>query len=164
MKHILMILLAVLVTLSGCTAVSPESGKPAAKDGDDILTEPDESEEEQMSMMRMKINGTPVTVAWEDNESAAALKELAAGGLEIRMSMYGGFEQVGSIGQRLPANDVQTTTSSGDIVLYSGSQLVVFYGSNSWAYTRLGHITDKTPEEMRALLGSGDVTVTLSVE
>ena len=165
MKHILMILLAVLVTLSGCTAVSPESGKPAAQDGgDDILTEPDESEEEQMSMMRMKINGTPVTVAWEDNESAAALKELAAGGLEIRMSMYGGFEQVGSIGQRLPAGDVQTTTSSGDIVLYSGSQLVVFYGSNSWAYTRLGHITDKTPEEMRALLGSGDVTVTLSVE
>ena len=165
MKHILMILLAVLVVLSGCTAVSPESGKPAAKDGgDDILTEPDESEEEQTSMMRMKINGTPVTVAWEDNESAAALKELAAGGLEIRMSMYGGFEQVGSIGQRLPASDVQTTTSSGDIVLYSGSQLVVFYGSNSWAYTRLGHITDKTPEEMRALLGSGDVTVTLSVE
>ena len=165
MKHILMILLAVLVALSGCTAVSPESGKPAAKDGgDDILTEPDESEEEQTSMMRMKINGTPVTVAWEDNESAAALKELAAGGLEIRMSMYGGFEQVGSIGQRLPAGDVQTTTSSGDIVLYSGSQLVVFYGSNSWAYTRLGHITDKTPEEMRALLGSGDVTVTLAVE
>ena len=165
MKHILMILLAVLVTLSGCMSVSPESGKPAAKDGsDDIMTEPDESEEEQMSMMRMKINGTPVTVAWEDNESAAALKELAAGGLEIRMSMYGGFEQVGSIGQRLPASDVQTTTSSGDIVLYSGSQLVVFYGSNSWAYTRLGHITDKTPEEMRALLGSGDVTVTLSVE
>ena len=165
MKHILMILLAVLVALSGCTAVSPESGEPAGKDGGgDILTEPDESEEEQMSMMRMKINGTPVTVAWEDNESAAALKELAAGGLEIRMSMYGGFEQVGSIGQRLPASDVQTTTSSGDIVLYSGSQLVVFYGSNSWAYTRLGHITDKTPEEMRALLGSGDVTVTLSVE
>ena len=165
MKHILMILLAVLVALSGCMSVSPESGKPAAKDGGDkILTEPDESEEEQMSMMRMKINGTPVTVAWEDNESAAALKELAAGGLEIRMSMYGGFEQVGPIGQRLPAGDVQTTTSSGDIVLYSGSQLVVFYGSNSWAYTRLGHITDKTPEEMRALLGSGDVTVTMSVE
>ena len=164
MKHILMILLAVLVALSGCTAVSPESGKPAAKDGDDILTEPDKSEEEQTSMMKMKINGTPVTVTWEDNESAAALKELAAGGLEIRMSMYGGFEQVGSIGQRLPASDVQTTTSSGDIVLYSGSQLVVFYGSNSWAYTRLGHITDKTPEEMRALLGSGDVTITLSGE
>ena len=77
------------------------------------------------------------------------------------MSMYGGFEQVGSLGQALPRDDVQTTTAAGDIVLYSGSQIVVFYGSNSWAYTRLGHITDKTPEELTALLGSGDVTITI---
>ena len=112
----------------------------------------------------MKINDTPVTVAWEDNESVSALKELAANDLTIQMSMYGGFEQVGSIGQRLPSSDVQTSTSSGDIVLYSSNQLVVFYGSNSWAYTRLGHITDKTPEEMRTLLSNGDVTITLSVQ
>ncbi len=58
------------------------------------------------------------------------------------MSMYGGFEQVGEIGTSLPRNDVQTTTSAGDIVLYSGNQIVIFYGNNSWAYTRLGHITD----------------------
>jgi hypothetical protein len=76
--------------------------------------------------------------------------------------MYGGFEQVGSIGQSLPRSDTQTTTASGDIVLYSGDQLVVFYGSNTWAYTRLGKIVDKTPEEMEELLGNGDVTITLS--
>ena len=70
----------------------------------------------------------------------------------------------GPIGSRLPSSDVQTVTDSGDIVLYSGSQLVVFYGSNSWAYTRLGHITDKTPEEMKTLLGNGDVTITLSMD
>ena len=114
--------------------------------------------------MKMMIGTTPVEVKWEDNDSVAALKELAAGGLEIRMSMYGGFEQVGPIGSRLPSSDVQTVTDSGDIVLYSGSQLVVFYGSNSWAYTRLGHITDKTPEEMKTLLGNGDVTITLSMD
>ena len=130
----------------------------------DVLIELDESEEEEASMLQMKINDTPVTVAWENNESVAALKELAANGLTIQMSMYGGFEQVGSIGQRLPSSDVQTSTSSGDIVLYSSNQLVVFYGSNSWAYTRLGHITDKTPEEMRTLLSNGDVTITLSVQ
>ena len=128
----------------------------------DVLIELDESEEEEASMMQMKINDTPVTVAWEDNESVAALKDLAMNGLTIQMSMYGGFEQVGSIGRRLPSSNVQTSTSSGDIVLYSGNQLVVFYGSNSWAYTRLGHITDKTPEEMQALLSNGDVTITLS--
>jgi hypothetical protein len=130
----------------------------------DVLIELDESEEEEASMLQMKINDTPVTVAWEDNESVSALKELAANDLTIQMSMYGGFEQVGSIGQRLPSSDVQTSTSSGDIVLYSSNQLVVFYGSNSWAYTRLGHITDKTPEEMRTLLSNGDVTITLSVQ
>ena len=127
----------------------------------DVLIELDESEEEGASMMQMEINDTPVTVAWENNESVSALKELAMDGLTIQMSMYGGFEQVGSIGQRLPSSDVQTSTSSGDIVLYSGNQLVVFYGSNSWAYTRLGHITDKTPEEMRTLLSNGDVTITI---
>ena len=60
--------------------------------------------------------------------------------------------------------DAQTTTTSGDIVLYSGNQLVVFYGSNSWAYTRLGRIPDQTPEQIKALLGSGDVTITLSMK
>lgn len=114
--------------------------------------------------MQMMIGETPVTVAWEDNASVEALKMLAGEGLTVEMSMYGGFEQVGSIGQSLPRDDQQTTTTSGDIVLYSGNQLVVFYGSNSWAYTRLGHITDQTPEQMKVLLGSGDVTITLSIK
>ena len=114
--------------------------------------------------MQMMIGETPVTVAWEDNASVEALKALAVEGLTIEMSMYGGFEQVGSIGQSLPRDDQQTTTASGDIVLYSGNQMVVFYGSNSWAYTRLGHITDQTPEQMKVLLGSGDVTITLSMK
>ena len=75
--------------------------------------------------------------------------------------MYGGFEQVGSIGSKLPRNDKQTTTAAGDIVLYSGNQMVIFYGSNSWTYTRLGHITDKDAEEMAELLSNGDVTITV---
>ena len=79
------------------------------------------------------------------------------------MSMYGGFEQVGSIGTNLPTNDVQTTTSAGDIVLYSGNQMVVFYGSNSWAYTRLGHITDQSSDGMAQLLSKGDTTITISL-
>ena len=96
-------------------------------------------------------------------ESVEALKQLTAQKpLTINMSMYGGFEQVGSIGQNLPKNDVQTTTSAGDIVLYSGNQIVVFYGSNSWAYTRLGKITDKSASQMKDLLGNGDVTITFT--
>ena len=110
----------------------------------------------------MTIGNTSVSVDWEDNESVQSLKELCRNQpLTIYMSMYGGFEQVGSIGTALPQNDMQTTTSAGDIVLYSGNQMVVFYGSNSWAYTRLGHITDKSAEEMSELLSNGDVIITV---
>ena len=118
--------------------------------------------EEGEAVLQMTIGETPVEVKWEDNESVEALKQLCREEpLTIQMSMYGGFEQVGSIGQSLPRNDSQTTTQAGDIVLYSGDQIVVFYGSNSWAYTRLGHITDKTDQELAELLGNGDVTITI---
>ena len=122
------------------------------------------SETKAAEKMQMFINGQPVNVEWDNNSSVQALKQLAASNkLTIQMSMYGGFEQVGAIGTSLPREDVQTTTKAGDIVLYSGNQIVVFYGSNSWAYTRLGHITDKTADELTELLGNGNVTLTLSM-
>ena len=128
-------------------------------------TNPEEEDEPmQEKSLKMSIGDTAVEVEWEDNESVEALAKLAeTEPLVIEMSMYGGFEQVGSLGESLPRNDKQTTTEAGDIVLYSGNQIVVFYGSNSWAYTRLGHITDKTAEEMAELLSGGDVTITISM-
>ena len=129
----------------------------------EIATEIIQEEPAPAGDLQMLINGTAVAVAWEDNEAVAALKEYCRDQiLTIPMSMYGGFEQVGSIGTSLPQNDVQTTTQSGDIVLYSGDQIVVFYGSNSWAYTRLGHITDKSQDELTALLANGDTTIAIS--
>ncbi|MBR3195600.1 MAG: hypothetical protein IKF50_02750 [Clostridia bacterium] len=104
------------------------------------------------------VNGEELAVEWEDNESVDALRQLASEeAVTIEMSMYGGFEQVGSIGETLPRNDEQITTQAGDIVLYSGNQIVLFYGSNTWAYTRLGRITDRTDNELTELLGSGNV-------
>ena len=115
--------------------------------------------------LHLSVNGRELAVNWEDNKSVAALTELVSSEpLTVQMSMYGGFEQVGSLGMSLPRNDSQTTTQAGDIVLYSGNQIVIFYGSNSWAYNRLGRITDQSADEMVDLLGSGDVTVTLSWE
>ena len=118
---------------------------------------------EELTMMLI-IDDTEIAVRWEDNESVEALEDLIREApLTINMSMYGGFEQVGSLGTSLPRNDVQTTTEAGDIVLYSGNQIVVFYGSNSWAYTRLGHVELSAPE-MSDLLSHGDVTITLYFE
>ena len=141
------------------------------KDTEIILTEEnyeskektDTGDNEGETNMVMKIDQTVVDVSWEDNAAVQELKDLAASGINIEMSMYGGFEQVGSIGKRLTQNDKQITTQAGDIVLYSGDQLVVFYGSNSWSYTRLGKI-NCSQKELTELLGNGDVTITLNTE
>lgn len=109
--------------------------------------------------MILKIGETEVPVTWEENPSVEALKKLLP--LTIEMSMYGGFEQVGPIGQEIVSNDEQTKTEPGDIVLYSGDQIVIFYGNNSWAYTQLGHV-NLPQEEMAELLAHGDVTITIS--
>lgn len=139
----------------------PETSDTSKPEKPTDLTQ--ETDAENMELI-MKIDGTEVSVAWENNESVDAIRELAAsGGLEINMSMYGGFEQVGSIGQSIPRSDEQTTTKAGDIVLYSGNQVVVFYGSNSWAYTRLGRITGKTEQELAEMLGKKNVVLSFEI-
>ena len=112
--------------------------------------------------MRMKINDADVHVEWEDNESVNALK--ASLPLNVSMHMYGGFEQAGSLGKNIARNDKRMTTSAGDIVLYSGNQIVIFYGSNTWEYTKLGRITGKSESELRDLLGKSEVMLRLSLE
>lgn len=120
---------------------------------------------EEEKQMTMQIGDTPVAVQWEENAAVDALRELVRDApLTIQMSMYGGFEQVGSIGTNLPRNDVRVTTAAGDVVLYAGNQMVVFYGSNTWAYTRLGRVTDQTAAEMVELLSNGDVQITIMMK
>ena len=114
------------------------------------------TEEAKETSMTLTIDGKEMPVTWEDNASVKELKGNCP--LTVNMSMYGGFEQVGSIGQSISRDDKQITTEYGDIVLYSGNQIVVFYGSNSWAYTKLGHI-DLPEEELTQLLSNGDVVL-----
>ena len=148
------------------TAVNPESQivPDTVQSSTSEITESESAvSETRMSESEMTIDNTVVDVIWEENASVEELKELAVSGLTVPMSMYGGFEQVGPIGQNIARDDEQTTTAPGDIVLYSGDQIVVFYGSNSWEYTRLGKI-NMSEDELTELLGNGDVTITLSVE
>lgn len=112
--------------------------------------------------MQLWINNTRVPVIWEDNSAVQELKlQIQAEPIVVNMSMYGGNEQVGWLGKRFSSADCQTTTRNGDILLYSSDQIVVFYGSNTWAYTRLGRI-DLPEETVTALLSRGDVTLTLT--
>ena len=135
-----------------------DSSKTIAEEKREENKAADEEKGRAEDTMRLLIGETEVPVAWEENESVKALQDLCP--LTIRMSMYGGFEQVGPIGRNIVREDQQTVTESGDIVLYSGNQIVIIYGSNSWAYTRLGHI-DLSEQEMRNLLSNGDATITL---
>jgi hypothetical protein len=115
--------------------------------------------------MTLLIGGTSVSVIWEDNRTVEALRDIVASApLTVSMSMYGGFEQVGPIAQSLPKDDRKITTEAGDIVLYSGNKIVVFYGSNTWEYTKLGHISDRSAQELAELLGNGDVSITIRNE
>ena len=123
---------------------------------------PNGSEEAVMNM-KVQVGDVAFTATLEKNEAVASFVEMMRENpVSIQMSDYSGFEKVGSLGTSLPVNNSQTTTHAGDIVLYNGNQIVIFYGSNSWSYTRLGHVDDLTGWE--EALGSGDVTVTFSLE
>ena len=112
----------------------------------------------------LTVSGQALSVQWENNSSVTALRELVKQRpVTVQMSPYGGFEQVGALGTSLPREDAQTTTDAGDIVLYQGNQIVIFYGSNSWAYTRLGKINGLSRQELRDLLGGDGVTAVFSV-
>lgn len=161
MKRMTLFLLTALLGVLSISGIC----EPAEENLTEQPVQPFAEENMNKPVLTLTIDGTAVIVEWENNETVAALAErVKSSPLTVRMSMYGGFEQVGSLGEALPRQDIQITTVAGDIVLYSGNQIVIFYGSNSWAYTRLGHISDKTQAEMRDLLGNHDVSVTLGFE
>ena len=139
-----------------------ESDSSTAPEPGDAESQQVEEENSEMQM-NVQVGGSTFAATLEENEAVDALVDMMEQGpVTIQMSDYSGFEKVGPLGTNLPASNQQTTTQAGDIVLYQGNQIVMFYGSNSWSYTRLGHIDDLTGWE--EALGSGDVTVTFSLE
>lgn len=133
-------------------------------DGLDLPTQKTTIEQGEDTMLTLSINGTTLTATLEDNSSAQALRELLADGPRtIQMSDYMSTEKVGPLGTSLPTNDVRTTTQAGDIILYQGNQIVIYYAPNTYTFTRPGRINDTSAETLRTLLGSGDVSVTLSL-
>ena len=142
---------------------SSETLGPSETMTENVAMDGAESEDEITEMkMTVQVGESVFTATLEDNAAVDALVEMMEHGpVTIQMSDYGGFEKVGALGTSLPASNSQTTTQAGDIVLYQGDQIVLFYGSNSWSYTRLGRIDDLTG--WTEALGGGDVSATFSL-
>lgn len=186
--QILSCMAAIILFLSGCTnsslsktnlqtknessSLGDEASPASANDADSSNTQqvnvpqPDtnsDTEENMVKKMTLQIGNSSFTATLENNPAVDAFVEMMNNSpIIIQMNDYSGFEKVGSLGTNLPADDKQTTTHAGDIVLYNGNQIVIFYGSNAWSYTRLGKIDDLSGWE--DALGNGDITVTFSLE
>ena len=183
MRKLVTLLLSVLLicSLSGCgqnqkketmteteisgvtdteSKVSEEENMETTGSGEVLAEEINQGSAEDTEM-KLYFDETEIPVIWENCTAVDELKEEAGNGdIVVSMSMYGGWEQVGSLGRSYTRTDRQMTAVSGDIVLYSGNQIVVFYGSNSWSYTKLGRM-DMPQEKTLELLSNGDITLTI---
>lgn len=113
--------------------------------------------------MLLEVNGYTFEVELENNTSAKALKEYVSKEKRtLSLDDYGNFEKVGNLGITLPRNDETITTKEGDLILYSGNKLCLYYNQNTWDFTKLGHIKDTT--YLKEVLGKGSVQVTLLME
>lgn len=167
-RHIpLVLLLTVALFLSGC------AGRPESQTSAEESEKPTKMTTEETTMpeinttepiLLLTIDGTAVDVQWENNAAVAELYALAQNVITVNTSAYGGFEQVGSLPQSFSRSDAQMATQPGDIVLYSGNQLVVFFGSNSWSYTKLGHISGLSADELTVLLDKDQTVIELQLK
>lgn len=176
LKNILFVLI-LLFTLTSCQGTQaidkdqiPSEEPNQTETPSEVPTQPEEPSEnntpEEITKMYLIINENKLEVTLAKNSSVDALIEiLRKKDITYTADDYGGFEKVGSLGFSLPTNNSQITTEAGDVILYSGNQIVLFYGSNSWSYTRLGKIEGYSASELRSLLcaGTDGVQITLSL-
>lgn len=153
--------LALALTAPFCAAACGAQPRPEPAPQSSASSVESEARPSSEAELRLCIDGAEQRVEWEDNDSVAALKALAQSApLTVETSRYGGFEQVGPLGSRLPSDDERITARPGDVVLYSGDKIVLFFGSNTWEYTRLGRIT--ADADLSALLGAESATITIT--
>ena len=164
----LLCMLLILLGLSACTAgeIPADSGEsssqPAASEPDTSQQHEKDEESQEGAALKITVGDNELLATFEDNSSAREFQELLAQGpLTIEMEDYGGFEKVGPLGATLTRNDQQITTEPGDVILYQGSQITIYYGVNSWNFTRLARIDD--PAGLKEKLGDGTVQVTFSL-
>lgn len=144
-------------------SIGRSGSQPLEYSQNEEFTNESNRENENKMQMNVKVGDRNFIATLKDNEAVDVLVEmLKETGITIKMSDYAGFEKVGALETNLPTNNQQITTQPGDIMLYQGNQIVLFYGSNTWNYTQIGHINNLSG--WQEALGNGDVTITLSLE
>lgn len=144
--------------------ISNNLSKEISKNNFEIKNQTITRSEEMENIMKIniRVNEKTLIATLNDNSSSKALVEkLKEGELTIEMQDYSNFEKVGNLGFNLPRNDEQISTDYGDLILYQGNQFVIYYDKNSWNFTKLGKIDNITQDELKEILGSGNVTVTI---
>ena len=164
---VLFFLTAMFLTATACSEEVNETNTVVKAENDTIMvndTTGTTGYEKKSNSMNIKIGDKMLTATFVDNSSVEALKAaLSKALITIDMHDYGNMEKVGSLGQDFPRNDESITTEAGDIILYQGNALVIYYASNSWSFTRIGKTDNITQQELQDILGDGNVTVTLSL-
>lgn len=158
-------ILSILLMIVSCTFVSSCEQRETAHSSNPYIESTSKNEEKyDMNKLRITVGNKYLIATLENNLATKALIDLIKNKpLSINMNDYGGFEKVGLIGTSLPTNDTYITTITGDIMLYQGNSMVIFYESNSWSYTRLGKIENVTKDYLLEVLGTGNVEVELSI-
>lgn len=136
--------------------------KPEGESTADSTIKPEDTINKEEQTLKISFGQYELEAIFEKNSSADAFKELLEKGpITINMSDYGNFEKVGSLGTTLPRNDTSITTEPGDIILYQGNSITIYYDTNTWNFTKLAKITDS--ENLKEKLGDGTVLVTFSL-
>ena len=161
MKRLLFIFVMIMLFCVGCSNNKIDTTTNPIYDNSTDITDNTTNQNKDEIIMKLYVDNVLIDVEWIESESLTALKELLP--LELTLTRYGGFEQVGSIGKSIKSNDSRITTSPGDIVLYNSNNIVMFYGTNTWSYTKLGHI-NLSNDELNNLLNKESVKIKLVKE
>ena len=155
MKKLLAYIVAILL-LSACSSDAASSTQPS---------QPESCKGSASMKLKIHVNDTTFTATLADNSSAEAFAEyLSQGDLTLDMHDYGSFEKVADLPRSFPRNDTQIDTDAGDIILYQGKSITIYYDKNSWNFTRLGKIDNVNKNRLKQILGDGNATVTFSVK
>jgi len=168
MKKIFLSLCLLLgaMSLMACDNEDESSSTITNGDKDDVTNTPSDNYNDNNNIsttMNICVNSHTLTVELAENKSVDALMDLLGKGpVTYTAHDYGNFEKVGNLGFSLPQTNESITTEPCDIVLYQGNSICIFYGPNSWSYTKIGKITGVDKDELKSILGDGEVEIRLS--